>query len=216
METTHIDKIFEIFYALNPAPRTELEYKNTFTLLVAVILSAQSTDVGVNKATKNLFEKYQTPEEFLSLGIDGLKTYIKTIGLYNNKAENIIKLCNILVKNCNSKVPDNMEGLLQLPGVGRKTANVVLNAAFGKMAMPVDTHVHRVAGRIGLSNASNPDKVEKELMNLIPERWLYDAHHWLVLHGRYICKARKPSCNICPISNYCKYYKELNDKNYSH
>lgn len=208
VQTTDIDKIFEIFFNLNPNPKTELQYTNTFTLLIAVILSAQSTDIGVNKATKNLFAKYQTPEEFLELGIDGLKTHIKTIGLYNNKALNIMKLCDILVKDYRSEVPDNMDQLVKLPGVGRKTANVVLNAAFHKQTMPVDTHVHRVANRIGLSSHNNPDKIEKDLMSIIPEKWLYEAHHWLVLHGRYICKARKPLCENCPISQYCDYYKD--------
>lgn len=204
MQRDDIENIFKIFSQLNPNPKTELEYKNDFTLLVAVVLSAQATDLSVNKATKTLFVLYDTPEKILSLGEDGLKGYIKTIGLYNSKASNIIKLSKILQKEYDSKVPDNMQSLLKLPGVGRKTANVVLNALFGKKAMPVDTHVARVSNRLGLSNSKITDKIEKDLMSVIPEKWLIHAHHWLVLHGRYICKSRKPECKICPISLYCK------------
>lgn len=203
MQRNDIENIFQIFHQLNPHPKTELEYKNGFTLLVAVVLSAQATDLSVNKATKDLFALYDSPEKILSLGEEGLKSYVKTINLYNTKSRNIIKLSEILIKEHNSSVPDNMESLIKLPGVGRKTANVVLNALFNKPAMPVDTHVARVSNRLGLSKAKNPDKIEVDLLSIIPEKWLVDAHHWLVLHGRYICKARKPSCDICPISHLC-------------
>lgn len=205
MQRDDIENIFKIFHELNPKPKTELEYKNDFTLLVAVVLSAQSTDLAVNKATKDLFNLYDTPEQIFLLGEDALKQYIKTIGLYNSKAANIIKLSEILMKKYESKVPDNIEDLIKLPGVGRKTANVVLNALFGKATMPVDTHVARVSQRLELSNEKTPDKIEAELMSVIPDKWLTDAHHWLVLHGRYICKARKPLCLICPITSYCPY-----------
>lgn len=205
----YIDRIFEIFSSLNATPETELVYSNNFTLLVAVVLSAQSTDIGVNKATKELFKTYDTPEKILELGEDGLKNYIKTIGLFNNKAKNIIALSKMLIENYSSQVPDAMEELTKLPGVGRKTASVVLCSAFSKPAMPVDTHVARVAQRVGLSHHKLPEKIEKDLLAIIPKKWLYNAHHWLVLHGRYICVARKPKCEICPIKDYCDYYKSL-------
>lgn len=205
MQTSDIENIFEIFFQLNPHPKTELEYSNNFTLLVAVVLSAQSTDAGVNKATKTLFAHYDSPEKIVSLGLENLKRYIKTIGLFNTKAENIIKLSEALIKDHHSTVPDDLEALVKLPGVGRKTANVVLNAAFGQPTMPVDTHVHRVANRIGLSTASTPSKIEKELLAVIPKKWLYDAHHHLVLHGRYVCKARRPECARCKIEKYCQW-----------
>lgn len=201
-----IDAIFEIFSTINPNPKTELEYKNSFTLLVAVVLSAQSTDSGVNRATRELFKTYDTPEKILNLGEEDLKKYIKTIGLYNNKAKNIIALSKMLIEDYGSVVPNSMEELTKLPGVGRKTASVVLCSAFGKAAMPVDTHVARVAQRTGLSHHKMPEKIEKDLLAIIPQKWLYNAHHWLVLHGRYICVARKPKCEICPIKDYCDYY----------
>lgn len=207
MQTSDIENIFKIFKQLNPHPKTELEYNNNYTLLVAVVLSAQATDASVNKATKNLFQKYDTPEKMVALGLEGLKQYIKTIGLFNNKAANIIKLSEDLIKNHHSIVPNNLDSLVQLPGVGRKTANVVLNAAFGEASMPVDTHVHRVANRIGLSQGKTPEKIEQDLLTCIPKKWLYDAHHWLVLHGRYICKARKPECERCQLCAYCLYFK---------
>lgn len=208
MKKSDIDKIFEEFSQVVAEPRTELEYTNHYTLLVAVVLSAQSTDVGVNKATKALFEKISTPEEMLDMGEEDLKTYIKTIGLFNAKAKNIIALSEILVKNYNSQVPEKFEELIKLPGVGRKTANVILNCAFGYPTMAVDTHVFRVAKRLGLANSNTPEKVEQELLCNIPKKWLPYAHHWLILHGRYICKARKPECLSCPVSKYCNYYKE--------
>jgi endonuclease-3 len=202
----HVDEIFETLHKHNPNPKTELEYKNDFTLLIAVVLSARATDISVNKATKDLFPYYDSPQKILELGLAGLKNYIKTIGLYNTKAENIIKLCQILIDKYNSKVPNNLEELVKLPGVGRKTANVVLNCLFGVDAMPVDTHVFRVSRRLGLAYGNSPEKVERELLAIIPKKWQKYAHHWLVLHGRYICKARSPKCHECYLSKYCRYY----------
>lgn len=207
MQAQIVNKIFEIFSRNNENPKTELVYKNYFTLLVAVILSAQATDVSVNLATNSLFDNYDTPEKFLGLGEEGLKKYIKSIGLFNRKAKNIITLCQILISNYDSKVPSNFEELVKLPGVGRKTANVVLNCLFSLPTMAVDTHVFRVAKRIGLTKGNTPKVVEKELLQIIDQKWLSHAHHWLILHGRYICKARKPDCDICPIREYCEYYK---------
>lgn len=209
MNKPDINQIFTIFEENLPNPKTELLFKNNFTLLVAVILSAQATDVSVNKATKDLFLEYDTPEKFIELGEEGLKKYIKSIGLYNSKAKNIILACEKLVAEFNSQVPDNFNDLHSLPGVGRKTANVVLNCAFGKPTMAVDTHVFRVANRLGLSKGKNPDAVEKDLLKKIPVKWLADGHHWLILHGRYVCKARTPLCNECKISQYCEYYKKI-------
>jgi endonuclease-3 len=210
MKKEDINSIFAIFQNNNPNPFTELEYVNHYTLLVAVVLSAQSTDKGVNKATKALFEKYDSPEKIVALGEDGLKQYVKVIGLYNTKAKNIISLSTLLIKNYNSEVPDNLEELIKLPGVGRKTANVVLSCAYGHSTIPVDTHMIRVSNRIGLSKESNPDKLEQDLLKVIPDIWLKNAHHWIVLHGRYVCKARKPLCQECIINNYCEYYKNAN------
>ncbi|MEY3197280.1 MAG: hypothetical protein RLZZ59_651 [Pseudomonadota bacterium] len=204
--TENIDNIFRIFQKSNPDPKTELEYSNNFTLLVAVILSAQATDKGVNKITPPLFKNYDTPQKIIALGVDGLKEYIKSINYYNTKAKNIVAASEILVSKYNSIVPDNLEDLITLPGVGRKTANVVLNCAFGISAIPVDTHILRVSQRIGLSSGKIPDKVEQDLLKRIDEKWLPKAHHWLVLHGRYICKARKPLCEDCPINKFCDYY----------
>jgi len=205
--TTKINNIFETFSSLDPAPKTELAFTNNFTLLIAVILSAQMTDKGVNIATKELFTKYDSPKKMIALGIDGLKEYIKRINYYNTKAKNIIALSNILVEKYNAEVPDNIDDLTSLPGVGRKTANVVLNCAFGAHAMPVDTHVFRVAKRLGIASGDTPEKVESELLINIPKKWLEHAHHWLVLHGRYICKARKPLCETCPVNKWCEYYR---------
>ena len=204
---THINDIFETFANLNPEPNTELEFTNNFTLLIAVVLSAQMTDKGVNIATKELFAKYDSPEKILALGLDGLKEHIKRINYYNTKAKNIIALSRILVEKYNSSVPDDMDALTSLPGVGRKTANVVMNCAFGAHAMPVDTHVFRVAKRLGIAYGDNPEKVENELLTNIPKNWINHAHHWLVLHGRYICKARKPLCEVCPVNKWCEYYR---------
>ena len=201
-------KRIEIFTRLrdaNPEPTTELNYSNPFELLVAVTLSAQATDVGVNKATAKLFPVANTPEAILALGVDGLKEYIKTIGLYNSKAENIIKACRMLIEKHGSVVPDNREDLEALPGVGRKTANVVLNTAFRQPAMAVDTHIFRVSNRTGIAPGKNVLEVEKRLMRLVPKEFLMDAHHWLILHGRYTCTARKPKCGACIIEDLCEF-----------
>lgn len=205
MNSNTINQIFTIFSTLSKEPKTELEYINNFTLTVAVVLSAQSTDISVNKATAELFKNYQTPEEFLKLGENNLKKYIKTIGLYNNKAKNIIALSKILVDKYNSNIPENFDDLVNLPGIGRKTANVILNCAFKQPTIAVDTHVSRVSNRIGLTSETVPEKIELDLLEKIPQIWLINAHHWLILHGRYICKAKKPECRKCPISHLCKY-----------
>ncbi|WP_339804017.1 endonuclease III [uncultured Marinobacter sp.] len=202
------EKRTEIFRRLrdnNPTPTTELNYSTPFELLIAVILSAQATDVGVNKATARLYPVANTPEAILALGVDGLKEYIKTIGLFNSKAENVIKTCRILVEQHNSQVPDNREALEALPGVGRKTANVVLNTAFGQPAMAVDTHIFRVSNRTGIAPGKNVLEVEKRLVRLVPGEFLLDAHHWLILHGRYTCVARKPKCGSCLIEDLCEF-----------
>ncbi|MBT8122461.1 MAG: endonuclease III [Gammaproteobacteria bacterium] len=206
------EKRTEIFSRLrdaNPHPTTELKYGNPFQLLVAVILSAQSTDVGVNKATTALFKKVRTPAALLKLGEEGLREYIKTIGLFNTKAKNIIKTCAILVEHHGGKVPDDRAALEALPGVGRKTANVVLNTAFGHPTIAVDTHIFRVANRTGIAPGKNVAEVEQRLLRLIPDAFKQDAHHWLILHGRYTCVARKPRCQSCIISDLC----EFKDKN---
>ena len=191
-----------------PAPDTELEYENPFELLIAVILSAQATDVSVNKATAKLYPVANTPEAILALGVSGLKPYIKTIGLFNSKAENIIKTCRILIEEHGSEVPRTRAALEALPGVGRKTANVVLNTAFGEPTIAVDTHIFRVANRTGLARGKTPLEVEKRLVRLTPEEFKKDAHHWLILHGRYVCKARKPLCGECPIVEWCEYRRK--------
>ena len=191
-----------------PAPTTELEYRTPFELLTAVILSAQATDVGVNKATAKLFPVANTPEAILALGIDGLKPYIRTIGLFNSKAANIIKTCRILIEQHDSEVPQTRAELEALPGVGRKTANVILNTAFGEPTIAVDTHIFRVANRTGLAHGKTPLEVEKRLVKLTPAEFRKDAHHWLILHGRYVCKARKPLCGECPIVKWCEYRKK--------
>lgn len=198
-------QIFARFRDANPNPTTELNYHTPFELLVAVILSAQATDVGVNKATAKLYPVANTPEAILALGVDGLKEYIKTIGLFNAKAENVIKTCRILMDKHNSVVPDNRKDLEALPGVGRKTANVVLNTAFKQPTMAVDTHIFRVSNRTGIAPGKDVLEVEKRLVRLVPEEFLMDAHHWLILHGRYVCKARKPQCGSCIIEDLCEY-----------
>ncbi|MCU7851517.1 MAG: endonuclease III [Candidatus Thiodiazotropha sp. (ex Monitilora ramsayi)] len=197
--------IFERLQAADPNPTTELNYKTPFELLVAVVLSAQSTDKGVNKATDLLFPVANTPEAILELGVAGLKTYIKTIGLFNNKAKNIIETCHILIEQHGSEVPEDREALESLPGVGRKTANVVLNTAFGHPTMAVDTHIFRVSNRTRLAPGKTPLEVEKRLLRFIPSEYLQDAHHWLILHGRYTCIARKPRCGSCVIEDLCEY-----------
>ncbi len=192
-----------------PSPQTELNYRNPFELLVAVILSAQATDISVNKATDRLYPVASTPEAILALGTEGLKPYIRTIGLYNSKAENIIKTCRMLIDNHASEVPGTREELEALPGVGRKTANVVLNTAFGEPTIAVDTHIFRVANRTGLGKGKTPLEVEKRLTRLTPHEFRQDAHHWLILHGRYVCKARTPLCGECPIIEWCEYNKKV-------
>jgi len=204
-------KRYEIFSRLreeNPHPTTELEYNSPFELLIAVILSAQATDVGVNKATKKLYPIANTPEAILDLGLDGLKQYVKTIGLYNSKAENIIKTCRMLIEQHGGEVPESRADLEALPGVGRKTANVVLNTAFGHPTMAVDTHIFRVSNRTGIAPGKAPLEVEKKLLKFVPEEFLQDAHHWLILHGRYTCIARKPRCGSCLIEDLCEYRKK--------
>lgn len=205
MNKITIDKIFSIFAELNPNPQTELKFTNNYTLLVAVVLSAQSTDAGVNKATEKLFLVADTPEKMIALGEEVLKNYIKTIGLFNGKAKNIIALSKALIEKFHSQIPDNLEDLQSLPGVGRKTANVVMNCAFGASTMAVDTHVFRVSNRIGLVNEKDVLKTEIALLKTIPKKWLNHAHHWLILHGRYVCVARKPKCAICKIEKYCQF-----------
>lgn len=198
-------QIFQRLQQLNPAPTTELCYRNTFELLIAVMLSAQATDISVNKATPALFRQAPTPEKMLALGVIKVKSLIKTIGLYNSKAENIIKTCRRLMDHHDSLVPQTREALEALPGVGRKTANVILNTAFGEPTIAVDTHIFRVANRIPLARGSTPLAVETALMKVVPKQFQHDAHHWLILHGRYICKARKPLCPRCPINDLCEY-----------
>ncbi len=198
-------EIFERFKRINPHPTTELEYSSPFELLIAVILSAQATDVGVNKATSRLYKVANTPQQIYDLGLETLKDYIKTIGLFNTKANNVIKTCKILIEKHNSIVPDNRKDLEALPGVGRKTANVILNTAFGQPTMAVDTHIFRVSKRTKIAHGKDVLQVEKSLLRLIPKEYLMDAHHWLILHGRYTCKARKPNCNECIISDLCEF-----------
>lgn len=191
-----------------PAPTTELNYKNPFELLIAVILSAQATDISVNKATAKLYAVASTPESIAALGVAGLKPYIRTIGLYNSKANNIIKTCRILIAEHNSAVPRSRSELEALPGVGRKTANVVLNTAFGEPTIAVDTHIFRVSNRTGLAKGKTPLEVEKRLVRLTPDEFKKDAHHWLILHGRYVCKARRPMCGECAIVGWCEFTRK--------
>lgn len=203
MQPPNIEEFFRRLAEKDPEPKTELNYINDYTLLVAVVLSAQATDAGVNKATQHLFKKVQTPEQMLKLGEAGLKDYVKTIGLYNAKAKNIISLSQILVKQFSSKIPRSREDLQTLPGVGRKTANVVLNVVYGEPTMAVDTHVFRVANRTGLAKGKTPEEVENRLVKVIPANWMQHAHHWLILHGRYTCKARTPLCPSCVVQDLC-------------
>ncbi len=204
-----INDIFARFAAHEPAPKTELYYINEFTLLVAIILSAQATDVGVNKATPALFAVASTPEKILAMGEDKLKEYIKTIGLYPSKARNIIKMCGQLLENHQGKVPHDLQELEQLAGVGSKTANVWLNCALGLPTIAVDTHVFRVANRLGLCATPTPKATETALAKIIPEKWKIHAHHWLILHGRYVCKARKPVCANCLVQDLCEFDAKL-------
>ena len=200
-----METVFDILAARQPDPRTELHFKNPFTLLVAVVLSAQATDVGVNKATGSLFSVADTPEKMVALGEERIRDYVKTIGLFNTKAKNVFALSQLLIDHHNSIVPEDGRALEALPGVGRKTANVVLNEAFGHPTIAVDTHIFRVGNRTGMAPGKDPDAVEKELNRRVPDRFKLGAHHWLILHGRYVCKARKPDCSICSIADYCLY-----------
>ena len=200
--------IYRKLRELDANPDTELHYDNPFQLLVAVILSAQATDISVNKATDKLYPVANTPEAIFALGVAGLKPYIRTIGLYNSKANNIIKTCRMLIDLHGSEVPRNREQLEALPGVGRKTANVILNTAFGEPTIAVDTHIFRVSNRTGIAKGKTPLEVEKRLVRLTPDEFKKDAHHWLILHGRYICKARKPLCGECPIVEWCEYRRK--------
>ncbi|GGZ93822.1 endonuclease III [Novosphingobium arvoryzae] len=202
------DAIFEFFRRLaedNPSPETELEFGNTYQLLVAVVLSAQSTDVGVNKATRELFQQVKTPAEMIELGEEGLKEHIKTIGLFNSKAKNVIALSEILVRDFGGEVPADRDVLTTLPGVGRKTANVVMNCAFGAETFAVDTHIFRVANRTGMAKGKTPLAVEKLLDKRVPQPFRVGSHHWMILHGRYICKARTPECWRCPVADLCAF-----------
>jgi len=205
MKEAHVAALFQRFADAVPEPRGELDYQNPYTLLVAVVLSAQATDVSVNKATKALFKVAATPAEMLALGEAKLRDFIKTIGLYNSKAKNVVKLSEILEKQYDGKVPNSREALEQLPGVGRKTANVVLNMAFGEPTIAVDTHIFRVSNRTGLAPGKTPLAVETKLEAKVPARFKPHAHHWMILHGRYVCKARKPECGECIIADLCRY-----------
>lgn len=200
-----INQIFKLFASHNPKPTTELIYHSPFELLIAVILSAQATDVSVNKVTPHLFKLANTPAKIAKLGVDKLQEIIKTIGLYKTKAHNIIKTCEILKANYTNDIPDSMDELIKLPGVGRKTANVLLNTVFNQATIAVDTHIFRVSNRIGLSNGKTPLEVENQLNQVIPDKYKLDAHHWLILHGRYTCIARNPKCSTCIIKDYCNY-----------
>lgn len=202
-------KIFQKLKAQNSQPTTELNYENPFELLIAVILSAQATDLGVNKATKKLYLVANTPVAMYDLGLDGLKTYIRTIGLYNNKAKNIIKTCKLLIDEHKSQVPDDRISLEKLPGVGRKTANVILNTAFGKPTIAVDTHIFRVSNRTGIAIGKNVRVIEDKLIKFVPDEYKLNAHHWLILHGRYICVARKPKCGSCIIYDLCEFKEKV-------
>ncbi len=203
MKTADIAPFFATLREANPQPNTELEYTNVFELLAAVLLSAQATDVGVNKATRRLYAAANSPEKMLALGLPALTEHIRTIGLYRNKAKNLFETCRLLVERHGSQVPRTREALEALPGVGRKTANVVLNVAFGEATMAVDTHIFRVSNRTGLAPGKNPLQVELKLLKRVPAEYLVDAHHWLILHGRYVCVARSPKCAQCAVAAYC-------------
>ena len=211
MTPAQIETFFATLQAANPHPVTELEYTSVFELLAAVLLSAQATDVGVNKATRKLFPVAHTPQQILDLGLDGLESYIKTIGLYRSKAKHLMETCRILVERHGGQVPRTREALEALPGVGRKTANVVLNVAFGEPTMAVDTHIFRVSNRTGIAPGKNVVEVENKLMKFVPKDYLLDSHHWLILHGRYVCLARKPRCGSCRIEDLCEYKHKTSD-----
>lgn len=203
MKPAAVQEFFRRLSAANPEPKSELEYVNPYTLLVAVVLSAQATDVGVNRATGPLFQIVTTPQQMVDLGEERLRGYIKTIGLFNTKAKNVIKLSEMLLRDHGGAVPQDREALETLPGVGRKTANVVLNVAFGAETIAVDTHIFRVGNRTGLAPGKTPDAVEAKLLKVVPKAYRRHAHHWLILHGRYVCKARKPDCPTCPVADLC-------------
>ena len=205
MKRANINQIFRILSAGNPSPRTELVSNSPYTMLIAVVLSAQATDIGVNKATPALFAAADTPKKMIQLGEEGIKTLIRSIGLYQTKAKNIIALSEMLISNHDGIVPNNREDLEKLPGVGRKTANVVLNNVFNQPTIAVDTHVFRVSNRTGLAPGATPQKVEAQLEKIVPKEWKMHAHHWLILLGRYVCKARKPKCSTCSIIEFCEY-----------
>ncbi|QIL79097.1 endonuclease III [Diaphorobacter sp. HDW4A] len=205
MKQSDIEPFFATLKAANPQPNTELEYTSVFELLTAVLLSAQATDVGVNKATRKLFPVANTPQAILDLGLDGLESYIRTIGLYHSKAKHLLETCRMLIDHHGGKVPQTREELQALPGVGRKTANVVLNVAFGQPTMAVDTHIFRVSNRTGLAPGKDPLAVELQLMKRVPDEYAVDSHHWLILLGRYVCQARKPRCWECVVSPYCDF-----------
>lgn len=205
MKKNDIEHFFATLREANPEPRTELEYSSNFELLTAVLLSAQATDVGVNKATRKLFPVANTPQAILNLGLEGLESYIKTIGLYRSKAKHLMETCRILVEQFNGEVPSTREALETLPGVGRKTANVVLNVGFGQPTMAVDTHIFRVSNRTGLAPGKTPLEVEKQLLKRVPAEYAVNSHHWLILLGRYVCQARKPKCWECLVSPYCDF-----------
>ena len=208
MNKNNIEKIFYRFNKLNPNPKTDLKFKTKFELLISVILSAQATDKSVNKVTKELFKNYNTPEKISKLGESRLKKKIKTIGLFNEKAKNIILTSKILKSSYNSRVPSQFKELIKLPGVGRKTANVILNTYFNKPFIAVDTHLFRLGNRIGLAKGKNVLEVENNYLKIIPNWAMKDAHHWLILHGRYVCKARNPECNVCKIKEFCEFFKK--------
>jgi len=209
MNTEKRIAIYSTLRAQTPAPTTELHYNSSFELLIAVILSAQATDISVNKATDKLYPLAHTPESILALGVNGLKPYIRTIGLFNSKAENIIKTCRMLIEEHDSEVPRTRDELEALAGVGRKTANVILNTAFGEPTIAVDTHIFRVSNRTGLASGKTPLEVERRLTKMTPDEFKQDAHHWLILHGRYVCKARTPLCGECSIVEWCEYKKKV-------
>ena len=209
MRLSDINLMFALLSQNNPDPQTELTFHNPYTLLIAVVLSAQATDVGVNKATKRLFAEADTPEAMVALGLEQIRNHIKIIGLFNTKAKNVLALSEILIDQHGGAVPQDRDALEALPGVGRKTANVVLNEAFGKPTIVVDTHIFRVSNRTGLAPGKTPDAVEKELLRRVPERYRKGAHHWLILHGRYICKARKPDCSSCSIEQFCLFKQKI-------
>lgn len=209
MKVAHRSEFFQRLKSVTPSPETELEYESPFELLISVILSAQATDISVNKATRRLYPHANTPDKLLQLGVDGLKEYIRTIGLFNSKAENIIKTCTILLDQHNGEVPADRASLEALPGVGRKTANVVLNTAFGEPTIAVDTHIFRVSNRTGLAPGKTPLQVENRLLKVVPAEYMHDAHHWLILHGRYTCKARKPNCPECIVRDLCSFKSKI-------